>query len=433
MTNHTADRCDFKKGDTVAGKYKVEKRLGDGTFGVVYQVNDGGGSVYALKLLRLWDVPPDIREQLVERFDMEYETGRIQSRYLVQSLDHGFIKGNPFILMEFCPGGDIIQLAEKGNADMVKIGRDILLGLRDLHKNGKVHRDLKPENVLVKGDGTVALTDFGISGDRNKRMTERSILGKPRQIFGTYAYMPPEQVKPKRGDATVLPTTDIFSFGVLMFQLITGELPFGPLRDENDLVKYLKRGSEGDWNGTMLRRMSEYSFFETVIKGCLQPDYKARIQSAEYALQLFPATESVTTSKTSHEGSGFSTEVQKGVLLRIMQGEEYGKEYKLNDLLKGRKLSLTIGRLDPGVENSVAILEERSCYMSRRHCTIEWKTKDHVWFIRDGQATRQSTAGWNPSTNGTFVNSKEVSTSGMYFYPGDIISMGDTKLRAEGY
>lgn len=111
--------------------------------------------------------------------------------------------------------------------DWVKIAHQVLYGLRALHQCGKVHRDLKPENVLLNKSGTAVLTDFGISGDRNKRMTERNILGKPRQIFGTYAYMPPEQVKRNRGDATVLPTTDIFSFGVMMYQLLTGgNLPF---------------------------------------------------------------------------------------------------------------------------------------------------------------------------------------------------------------
>ncbi len=78
------------------------------------------------------------------------------------------------------------------------------------------------------------LTDFGIAGDRNKRMTERNIFGKPNQIFGTYAYMPPEQVNRIQGEATVLPTTDIFSFGVLAFQLLTGSFPFGGLSSHNE-------------------------------------------------------------------------------------------------------------------------------------------------------------------------------------------------------
>ena len=124
-----------------------------------------------------------------------------------------------------------------------------------MHTRGKVHRDLKPENVLFKSNGIAALTDFGIAGDRNKRMTERNIFGKPNQIFGTYAYMPPEQVNRMRGEATVLPTTDIFSFGVLAFQLLTGSLPFGELSSHNELALYQKRGKNGDWNRQKLTQL----------------------------------------------------------------------------------------------------------------------------------------------------------------------------------
>ncbi len=433
MANLNADRCDFKRGDYVAGKYRVEKVLGEGSFGIVYKVNDERGLVYALKLLRLWDVPPDIREQLIDRFDMEYTTGKISSRYLVQAVDHGMMKGNPYIVMEFCPNGDVLQLAERRNVDLVSIGRQILYGLKDLHSCGKVHRDLKPENVLIKEDGTAALTDFGISGDRNKRMTERNILGKPTQIFGTYAYMPPEQVKPKRGDATVLPTTDIFSFGVMMYQLITKELPFGPLENENDLAHYIHRGSTGDWNRIRLRRSGNYDCFERIIEGCLIPNYKERLQTAEAVLSLFPANREVVSSYVPPREVSFEKEVTNGVLLRIMQGEEHGMIYKLNDLLTGRKRTLTVGRDDPDAENSIAIVEEQSCYISRRHCTMEWKAADGVWFIRDGQKDKSSKGAWKQSTNGTFVNSREVSADGMYFYPGDIISIGEVKFRVEGY
>ena len=105
---------------------------------------------------------PDIRTQLVNRFDMEYETGRINSPYLVHSVGHGFVQGNPYIVMEFCPGGDLKSANQ--NTDWNKVGQEVLLGLKALHACGKVHRDLKPENVLIKSDGTAALTDFGKIG-----------------------------------------------------------------------------------------------------------------------------------------------------------------------------------------------------------------------------------------------------------------------------
>ena len=199
-------RSDCHAGDLIEGRYRVECVLGEGAFGCVYKVVDATRKMWALKLLRLWDVPADIRQQLVDRFEMEFKTGLIPSRNLVHSVDFGYLKGNPFIVMEFCDGGNLGSKIGDCNADITRYAKDILNGLSALHKEGKVHRDLKPENVLLKSDGTAVLTDFGISGDRNKRMTERNIFGKPCQIFGTYAYMPPEQVN--RGRSTVLPTTD---------------------------------------------------------------------------------------------------------------------------------------------------------------------------------------------------------------------------------
>lgn len=428
----SVSRCDFSKGNCINQKYHVEKELGEGAFGKVFKVKDNSGNIFALKLLKLWEVHPEIRQQLADRFVMEFETGQISSNYLVKSIDYGIVEGNPYMVMEYCPNGDLQQLADKKKPDLAKIGRQVLYGLKDLHRCGKVHRDLKPENVLIREDGSAVLTDFGISGDRNKRMTERNIVGKPTQIFGTYAYMPPEQVNPKRGDATVLPTTDIFSFGVMMYQLITGNLPFGELSNENDLVSYIKNGREGKWDKNRLQRKNDT--FIRVIEGCLIPDYKQRLQTVEHVLSLMPAD---NNSQSSYEfkDDGFNPQmtIKNGVLLRIMQGEEYGKIYKLDELLQGNRCLISVGREDTSVHNSLSIKEMQSSYISRKHCTLEIDYRIGRWYIRDGQWDKESTGGWKPSLNGTYVNSTEVGANGMEFNPGDIISIGDVKLRVEGY
>lgn len=420
-----AQRCNFKERDVIDRQYCVEKELGEGAFGKVFRVRKFNNDTYALKLLKLWEVHPDIRKQLVDRFDMEFETGQIDSNYLVHSVAHGMVEGNPYIVMEYCPGGDLIGCMRRKNVDWVKIAHQVLYGLRALHQCGKVHRDLKPENVLLNKSGTAVLTDFGISGDRNKRMTERNILGKPRQIFGTYAYMPPEQVKRNRGDATVLPTTDIFSFGVMMYQLLTGgNLPFGNLENENDLVVYLQNGERGIWDRTALHS----SKWNNVLEGCLEPDFKRRLQSVDTVLELLPAGAFVEEEQLTDRQHRLHMIVRHGFLLRIMQGEEYGKEYRLPELLdRVGKRRLTLGRDE---HNIIRIKEEESLYISRRHCNLE-QEEEH-WFIRDGQwipETRQ----WRGSLNGTYVNSTPVSSEGMEFHPGDIISIGDVKLRVEGY
>lgn len=418
------ERCDFHTGDSIGGQYTVHRELGEGAFGKVFRVTDCAGNTYALKLLKLWEVAPEIRQQLSDRFEMEYQTGRIDSPYLVHSIDHGFAQGNPYIIMEFCPNGDLTQCAR--NTDWVTIARQVLLGLKALHTHGKVHRDLKPENVLLKQDGTAVLTDFGISGDRNKRMTERNILGKPMQIFGTYAYMPPEQVQPKRGDATVLPTTDIFSFGVMMYQLLTGKLPFGTLNTEADLALYIKHGSEGNWNRSPLSLSAYGTIFLPVIERCLRPDFKQRLQSVDDVMRLLPATHDEPNDVALPHVPAHII----GYLLRVMQGEEYGKTYDLNAFHRNL---LTMGRSDYAVHNTIPICEVQSSYISRKHCTLEYDPQAAIWFIRDGQWDNLASGGWKHSLNGTFVNSTEVTDAGYFLQSGDIISIGDTKLRVEAY
>ena len=427
-------RCNFNVGDTIDHAYWVDRVLGEGTFGVVYAVRDTYGRKLALKLLRLWEVHPDIRDGLVKRFEMEFKTGQVPSEYLVHSVASGFAQGNPYIVMELCSGGDLITISEHSRLDLPKVATHVLKGLGALHSCGKVHRDLKPENVLLKADGHFALTDFGISGDRNKRMTECNILGKPQQIFGTYAYMPPEQLNPKK-NATVLPTTDIFSFGVMMYQLITGELPFGPLDDEGDLPAYLRNGKSGNWDARKLSVVENGRQWEAMIAGCLQPKFQERLQSVTDVLQLVPNTpyEESFHHYETQQNIPFQSKIVNGVLLRVMQGEEYGKVYYLDHMLSGDKAILTVGRRDEHVRNDIPIMENDSSYISRKHCTLELDYNIGCWVIRDGQWDRYTTGGWRKSTNGTFVNSTEVSRSGIPFNPGDIISIGDTKLRAEGY
>ena len=429
----TAQRCDFRSGDFIDKKYWVEKSLGEGSFGKVFKVKDSSGKIYALKLLKLWEVHPDIRQQLVARFDMEFETGRINSNYLVQSVAHGLVGGNPYIVMEYCPNGNLLQLVNSsGNVDWIKITTEILFGLKDLHRYGKVHRDLKPENVLFKDDRTAALTDFGIAGDRNKRLTEKRIWGSPAQIFGTYAYMPPEQVMANR-DATVLPTTDIFSFGVMLYFMLTGKLPFGRLENEIDLGNYIKNGREENWDKATLMNNPNGKLFYDAISGCLKSDFKKRLQTVDEVLKFIPANSTGSSYRAPENMADFQHEIKTGLLLRIMQGEEYKKVYRLNDLLTGKNRILTVGRNDGETVNRISILENQSCYISRMHCTLELDSLTKKWYIRDGQWDKNSEQGWRTSTNGTFVNSAEVSKDGMSLSPGDIISIGDLKFRVEGY
>lgn len=421
------DRCDYTPGQVIDGKFTVTKILGEGTYGKVYRVSDSCGRDCALKILRLWEVPPDIREALMQRFEMEFKTGQIDSQYLVRSLAYGTVGGNPYIVMEFCTGGDLEPLLGTGDSSIPSYCRHILYGLDALHKNAKVHRDLKPENVLIKASGEAALTDFGIAGDRNHRMTQRNIFGKPNQIFGTYAYMPPEQVNRARGEATVLPTTDIWSFGVLAYQLLTGCLPFGKLENHNDLANYQMRGKKGEWSRSPLMNIPDGDAWSSVISGCLVPDYKKRFQCVDEVLRYMPASSSNTKPRPN---IGYQPpQSPQGYSLHVMQGDDYGKVFKLSEIANTNGRLLTMGRQ---WDNKLFVKEISSALISRYHCTVELGQNSNEWIVRDGQwnvETRQ----WKRSTNGTYVNSQEVTEQGYYLNVGDIITIGDTKLRFELY
>lgn len=455
VAEFVAERCDFSIGDYIDNKYKVESFLGEGSFGKVFKVT-AEGEVYALKLLKLWMVPGDERLNLLKRFEREYETGLIDSDYLVRSVAKGMVNGNAYMVMEFCPNGDLVGAVEKGGVNLTLVATQVLLGLRDLHAQGKVHRDLKPENVLMRSDNHAVLTDFGIAGDRNNRLTQRNWKGASMQVFGTLPYMPYEQLKPTKANATVLPTTDIFSFGVMIYYLITGNFPFGKLESEADIPTYLNNVPKGIWDTALLKAKGGGEW-ENVLSGCLEPDFKKRLQSVDDVLRLLPVSSDdlpeldVIRNKSIHKPI-CNINGSKGYCLRVMQGEEIGRVYNLEELFKVHRGFLTMGRKTDSIFNAIDILETESSYVSRKHCTLE--KSDNALFIRDGQYRVECSIAlcsdlpypckncpkkcegdivqkWSNSLNGTYVNSTEVNEYGMKIKPGDIISIGDVKLRLE--
>jgi len=225
-----------------------------------------------------------------------------------------------------------------------------------------------------------------------------------------------------------LPTMDIFAFGAMMYYMITEKYPFGELDDENDLVIYLRNAREGKWDRSIVTQYPNGKIFDRLIAGCLIPDFKQRLQTADNVLSMLPQA---GDSSCQESDDTFQKKVVHGILLRIMQGEEHGAVYKLNDLLRGKSRIVTMGRNDGSGNNIAPITENLTSFISRKHCTLELNDH-HQWFIRDGQWDKTATGGWKKSLNGTFVNSTEVSFNGMPIRPGDIITVGDVKMRVEG-
>jgi serine/threonine protein kinase len=422
-----AEKCDFKPGEYVNGRYRVEKTLGEGSFGMVFKVLDAQNQPYALKILPLWKRTSEERAELVQRFEMEFETGRIDCPYLVHSYEYDKVKGNPYIVMEFCQKGNLYNLIDKGAPNYERIACHILYGLQALHRSGKVHRDLKPENILVKSDGKVALSDFGTSGAIAAIPFWKKLFNKV-DIFGTFAYMAPEQTRPKKAKATVLPTTDIFSFGVVLYEILFKELPFGKLDGEADLQPYIDKAVSGLWNRDKLREKPHLRHWEQVLEGCLVSNYEHRYQNVDEVLSHIPQHHEQV--RPAAPAPDFNTNISNGLVLKVTQGEEYGMRYNLNDFLKDNIYLVTGGRFSKYITNDICIKDFNTSYISRRHFTLEYNPMQKSWYLRDGQFCDGK---WENSLNGTYVNSREIrGLEGVELKAGDIISVGEVKLRVEG-
>lgn len=429
--NVIPERVELRAGDTV-DQYQVSKKLGFGSFGDVYKVTDNDTrSTYALKVLKLWTTDKKTRENLNKRFKLEFETGQIESPHLVQSHNYGCTQGNPYIVMEYCSNGSLRdQIAQEMSLETInKYATEILQGLRALHLNGKTHRDLKPDNVLFDDKMRAKLTDFGITGHANikVKLTEVDWLGKPKDPMGTWLYMPFEQINPRNRKETILPTIDIFAFGVVCYEMFTGYYPFGALTQENldrDLARLIRRVSKGEWDHPSVHGVIIPNIWEEILGNCFTPDFKARFQNADAILNLMGARYTPVSKRLLNSNTGIG--------LLVMQGEEYAKLYNLNDMFGIRKQGiLKLGRLDPSGEyrNDVAIREDQSSYISRMHATIE-RTADG-WHIRDGQfGHKDGASDWHESLNGTYVNGIQVfSYESKALHENDIITLGNTTLK----
>ncbi len=205
------------------GRYQVEKELGKGAMGVVYQGRDPKiGRTVAIKTLALsaefeGSELVDVRE----RFFREAETaGRLQHPNIVTIFDAGEEHDLAFIAMEFLPGRDLVEYSRPGSllpvATVLSIGEQVALALEHAHRQQVVHRDIKPANVMFDAaTQSVKVTDFGIA-----RITGSSKT-KTGMVLGTPSFMSPEQLAGLHVDGR----SDLYSLGVMLFQLLTGSLP----------------------------------------------------------------------------------------------------------------------------------------------------------------------------------------------------------------
>jgi len=256
------------RGTLFAGRYEIIEELGRGGMGRVYRVEDTKAKEEtALKLIN-----PEISadKKTIERFRNELTTARkIAHRNVCRMYDLDEEKGQHYITMEYVPGEDLKSLVRRVKVDIgtaIKIAKHICEGLSEAHRLGVVHRDLKPSNIMVDKQGDAKIMDFGIA----RTVKGKGITGTGVMI-GTPEYMSPEQAEGKDVDQR----SDIYSLGVILYEMATGQLPF---EGDTPLAVAMKHKGEPPKNPQELNPQIPDDLSQVILK-CMHKEKENRYQS----------------------------------------------------------------------------------------------------------------------------------------------------------
>ncbi len=280
-------------GDTVAGRYRLEKQLGRGSFGVVWKATHDTLGAVALKCMNAkW---AENAEQ-AERFLREAKTAfHLKNEHIVDVYDSGVFDDTSYIAMELLEGKDLDAYRKSRGTLPIEEATDYLLqlcvALAEPHAKGIVHRDLKPQNLFLarQPDGGMMLKvlDFGIakvdSGDGGMTATSA--------VIGTPAYMSPEQA---RSTKSVDPRADIWSLGVIAYELLTGERAFGSSPPIDVLIRVC---SEEPRSIASVRR-DVPAELASIVHHCLEKDRDRRFSDVAELARLLVPFGPPTTSRT---------------------------------------------------------------------------------------------------------------------------------------
>ena len=261
-------------GTIFAGRYLVIEEIGQGGMGRIYKVLDKEiNERVSLKLIK-----PEIaaNREVIERFQNEIRiTRKISHKNICRMYHLSREKDTYYITMEYVSGENLksmIRMTKQMSVETaLDIGQQVCQGLAEAHRLGVIHRDLKPQNIMIDEDGNVRILDFGIA-----RSLETKGATTPGMMIGTPEYMSPEQVDSGEVDQR----TDIYSLGLLLYEMLTGRPPF---EGENSLNVIYKQKHEAPRDPRSLNPEVSASFSRVILK-CLEKQKELRYQTAEELL-----------------------------------------------------------------------------------------------------------------------------------------------------
>lgn len=271
---------ELERGAVFAHRYEIIEELGKGGMGKVYRVLDTKiNEEVALKLIK-----PEIADsKTIERFGNEMKMARKISHKNICRMYHlSEESGTHYITMEYVPGETLKSMMrmtkQMSVGTAVSIARQICEGLNEAHRLGVVHRDLKPQNIMIDKKGIAHIMDFGIA-----RSLESKGTTLPGVMIGTPEYMSPEQTEFREVDQR----SDIYSLGIILFEMLTGRVPF---EGESPISIAMKHKSEKPPDPALLNPQIPEDLNQ-VIRTCLEKDREKRYQNAQDLLADFDALE----------------------------------------------------------------------------------------------------------------------------------------------
>jgi eukaryotic-like serine/threonine-protein kinase len=279
------------------GHYRVLEQIGSGGMGEVYRATDDRlGRDVALKVLK-----PELAQDRdrLRRFELEARSAALLNHpNIVAIYDIGMHEGAPYIVSELLQGTTLRQCLLNGHLPLrqaTDYAIQIAQGLGAAHEKQIVHRDLKPENLFVTNDGRVKILDFGIAKLISPdRQADPSIANLPTQtksgaLLGTVAYMSPEQLRAKPVDHR----SDIFSFGAILYEMLTGNKAFSGQSEVDTITAVLKE----DPPALASVRQSIPPAFERIVRHCLDKEPEERFQSARELAFALSTVSDMSTSR----------------------------------------------------------------------------------------------------------------------------------------